>query len=315
MYGDYHEAGPSNAALPIPAPIPKATYAAPVFQTFQDRKRAKEAALRASIEADVYIPPLPSVHSGPSHSPSLPSIHSNPARPLPLPRIQPIVRGPPIVDSPISTPEIRQSPIEATLERSDTLASIRSLDRTDFSLTRRPLPKPPVNVNSSRSLDRGIQARRKPSDIEEEEEKSPAKISPIPSINIPDLNFPDDEPTPGIVVTAVPTISVTSDAPSPVRLQTDSAIICGECGESIIGRIVNAMNRRFHPQCFACSECGGKLEHVSSYEWEGKAYCHLDYHDVSLNWGSANTRNSHINAITAKLLLSIPASSLSTMTY
>lgn len=274
---------------PIPAPVPKAAYAAPVFQTFKDWKRAKEAALRASIEP-TYTPP-----SHPSHSPSLPRIHQNPTRPLPQPRpsssqqplpsislpsdpiITPSNPPPPIItlpsDPPIRVPSPpRRSPVEATLERSDTLASIRSLDRPEFGSTRRPLPKPPVNVNSSRSLDRGIQARRKPSDIAEEDE--------TPIINIPDLTFPNDPP-PGIVVSAIPTISVTTDAPSPVRLHSDAAIICAGCGESIIGRIVNAMKRRFHPHCFACSECGENLEHVSSYEWEGKAYCHLDYHDVS----------------------------------
>jgi hypothetical protein len=31
-----------------------------------------------------------------------------------------------------------------------------------------------------------------------------------------------------------------------------------------------------------CGECGELLEHVSSYEFNGRPYCHLDYHDVSL---------------------------------
>ncbi|ODO08407.1 hypothetical protein L198_00137 [Cryptococcus wingfieldii CBS 7118] len=63
------------------------------------------------------------------------------------------------------------------------------------------------------------------------------------------------------------------------RVQSSSAILCTGCGQPIIGRIVNAMNQRWHPQCFMCAECGELLEHVSSYEFEGKAYCHLDYHD------------------------------------
>jgi len=39
------------------------------------------------------------------------------------------------------------------------------------------------------------------------------------------------------------------------------------------------MGARWHPQCFKCSVCGEFLEHVSSYEHEGKPYCHLDYHE------------------------------------
>ncbi len=37
---------------------------------------------------------------------------------------------------------------------------------------------------------------------------------------------------------------------------------------------------RWHPECFNCSICGELLEHVSSYERDGKMYCHLDYHEV-----------------------------------
>jgi hypothetical protein len=58
------------------------------------------------------------------------------------------------------------------------------------------------------------------------------------------------------------------------------ALICGGCDGPIIGRIVSAMSARWHPQCFRCTVCNELLEHVSSYEHEGKPYCHLDYHEV-----------------------------------
>ncbi|KAM6503627.1 hypothetical protein JOM56_000570, partial [Amanita muscaria] len=54
---------------------------------------------------------------------------------------------------------------------------------------------------------------------------------------------------------------------------------CGGCGGSIIGRIVSATSVHWHPECFQCSVCDTLLEHVSSYEHEGKPYCHLDYHE------------------------------------
>ncbi|THH05888.1 hypothetical protein EW145_g4468 [Phellinidium pouzarii] len=40
------------------------------------------------------------------------------------------------------------------------------------------------------------------------------------------------------------------------------------------------MGLRWHPQCFKCCTCGELLEHVSSYENDGKPYCHLDYHEL-----------------------------------
>ncbi|KAG1753633.1 uncharacterized protein EDB91DRAFT_409256 [Suillus paluster] len=58
-----------------------------------------------------------------------------------------------------------------------------------------------------------------------------------------------------------------------------NGLSCGGCGGPIIGRIVSAMGQRWHPACFCCSACNELLEHVSSYEHEGKPYCHLDYHE------------------------------------
>lgn len=58
-----------------------------------------------------------------------------------------------------------------------------------------------------------------------------------------------------------------------------NGLSCAGCGGPIIGRIVSAMGQRWHPGCFRCSACNELLEHVSSFEHEGKPYCHLDYHE------------------------------------
>ncbi|KAG2134855.1 hypothetical protein DEU56DRAFT_809042 [Suillus clintonianus] len=58
-----------------------------------------------------------------------------------------------------------------------------------------------------------------------------------------------------------------------------NGLSCAGCGGPIIGRIVSAMGQRWHPGCFCCSACNELLEHVSSFEHEGKPYCHLDYHE------------------------------------
>ncbi|WVW79682.1 hypothetical protein I302_101652 [Kwoniella bestiolae CBS 10118] len=489
-YAPYHSPMPTVEA--VPPPTPKVAYEAPVFQTFQERRRAKEAALRAqagiasssssypavSTPPPVYPQPHPQPHhhhpphmippprspspmtqppppstmammghqspsGGPpapparSRSPAPPSIntpnqsshHPPPhlqSRPLPPPRVLPTPGSTPS-HSGTSSPRtpIRNdmppppipSPIQANLERSDTVSSVKSLDRTGFSSSpmKRSLPKPPVGVNTSKSLDRGIPSsvgmgmgdgfrknmnRKQPSVVEEGNEgglvngmagmsieqkrtpspspimeipsirtpspspspipptiitpdttadnRSPAKFTPLPAINVPDSdtssiattdeeldnqdatqvtpkakrtsNGPSspgiqfsglpvisvsssdtaDEPSQGGEISfAVPTINFDNDTPAVIvpsilagppptassrpqqhRIQPDgSAFLCSGCGQAIIGRIVNAMNQRWHPQCFMCAECGELLEHVSSYEWEGKAYCHLDFHD------------------------------------
>ncbi|KAI6116325.1 hypothetical protein F5141DRAFT_659579 [Pisolithus sp. B1] len=65
--------------------------------------------------------------------------------------------------------------------------------------------------------------------------------------------------------------------PVPIR---SGGLFCGGCKGSIVGRIVSAMGSRWHPGCFRCTICNELLEHVSSYEHEGKPYCHLDYHEA-----------------------------------
>ncbi|KZT04483.1 uncharacterized protein LAESUDRAFT_297246 [Laetiporus sulphureus 93-53] len=57
-------------------------------------------------------------------------------------------------------------------------------------------------------------------------------------------------------------------------------LICGGCGGSIVGRTVSAMGARWHPGCFRCCVCDELLENLSSYEHEGRAYCHFDYHEL-----------------------------------
>ncbi|KAH9962958.1 hypothetical protein BC827DRAFT_183841 [Russula dissimulans] len=56
-------------------------------------------------------------------------------------------------------------------------------------------------------------------------------------------------------------------------------LACGGCGGPIVGRIVSAMGVRWHPGCFRCSDCNDLLEYVSSYERDGKPFCHFDYHE------------------------------------
>lgn len=110
----------------------------------------------------------------------------------------------------------------------------------------------------------------------------------IPSINIPIFSFPDDQDDePASSSSSIPMISLPGDdEPIVSQLQkrvrpTGPGIFCERCDNVIIGRIVTAMDKRWHPECFRCTTCRTLLEHVSSYDHEGQAYCHMDYHDVS----------------------------------
>ncbi|TDL22871.1 hypothetical protein BD410DRAFT_898084 [Rickenella mellea] len=56
-------------------------------------------------------------------------------------------------------------------------------------------------------------------------------------------------------------------------------LACAACAQLIAGRAVSAMRVRWHPDCFACNECGTLLEHVSAYERDEKPWCHLCFHE------------------------------------
>ncbi|KAJ8474026.1 hypothetical protein ONZ51_g7497 [Trametes cubensis] len=115
----------------------------------------------------------------------------------------------------------------------------------------------------------------------------------LPSINI---GGADDDPP-------IPQISLPGEPSSPSRRRKDqpqtrrveetlanprleaakrSGLVCGGCGGPIIGRIVSAMDMRWHPGCFRCCVCDELLENLSSYAHDGRPYCHLDYHETTI---------------------------------
>lgn len=55
---------------------------------------------------------------------------------------------------------------------------------------------------------------------------------------------------------------------------------CGSCGRPIIGQVVTALGKIFHPEHFTCAMCNTKLGNQSFFEREGLAYCEEDYHKL-----------------------------------
>ncbi|KAH7098395.1 hypothetical protein BKA62DRAFT_759348 [Auriculariales sp. MPI-PUGE-AT-0066] len=83
-----------------------------------------------------------------------------------------------------------------------------------------------------------------------------------------------DKPEPGPEATHQP-IDVEKLQP----IHRGGGLACGGCKLGILGRMVSAMGVRWHPACFKCSICSELLEHVSAYEYAGRPFCHLDYHE------------------------------------
>lgn len=125
----------------------------------------------------------------------------------------------------------------------------------------------------------------------------------IPSINV---SSGDSQPQPPQIVFEVPGVSVSQGVPS-ISLPDDDdvgggkargggprkrhelppppvkrpGLLCAGCGGAIVGRIVGAMDMKWHPGCFRCCTCNELLEHISSYEGtDGRPYCGLCYYET-----------------------------------
>uniref|UniRef100_F1L2M9 Paxillin 1 n=1 Tax=Ascaris suum TaxID=6253 RepID=F1L2M9_ASCSU len=55
---------------------------------------------------------------------------------------------------------------------------------------------------------------------------------------------------------------------------------CASCGKPIVGQVVIALGKMWHPEHYVCCQCGEELGHRNFFERGGKAYCENDYHDI-----------------------------------
>ncbi|WWC68935.1 uncharacterized protein I206_102871 [Kwoniella pini CBS 10737] len=206
-----------------------------------------------------------------SRLPSIPSIRT----PSPGPTLPVIVTPASVVDH---RSPAKFSPLPAiNLASSDTSSVATTDDEADTHDLSQITPK--AKRNNENPSSPGIQFSGLPMISVSTSDSADVPSNGEISIAIPTINF-GEAPLINAPSMPAPTATPSSSRPQRTRVQLDgSAIICSGCNNAIIGRIVNAMNQRWHPQCFGCAECGELLEHVSSYEWEGKAYCHLDFHD------------------------------------
>ncbi|EMD35535.1 hypothetical protein CERSUDRAFT_75110 [Gelatoporia subvermispora B] len=98
----------------------------------------------------------------------------------------------------------------------------------------------------------------------------------LPSISIDDGSMPTFSF--GDAGSEVPAAEFVPEDQLP-KILKGSILSCGGCGGQLVGRTVSAMGARWHPACFRCCVCMELLENLSGYEKDGRAYCHLDYHE------------------------------------
>lgn len=167
-----------------------------------------------------------------------------------------------------------------------------------------PVPPPPAVVVPSINID-GADDDDGPPAITITIDEPSSQSTPAPNVPVFSFSGPDDEPSTSSAPVQSPegkekkkkklhkrekSVKEEEDErerlrqlartrPLPPKIKKNS-IRCGKCDKNIMGRIVSAMNARWHPECFRCTVCETFLEHVSSYEHDDRPYCHLDYHEL-----------------------------------
>ncbi|KAF7668587.1 hypothetical protein LDENG_00001960 [Lucifuga dentata] len=63
-------------------------------------------------------------------------------------------------------------------------------------------------------------------------------------------------------------------------VQTVAKGVCGACKKPIVGQVVTAMGRTWHPEHFVCSHCQEEIGSRNFFERDGQPYCEKDYHSL-----------------------------------
>ncbi|KAK2914804.1 hypothetical protein Q8A73_005398 [Channa argus] len=63
-------------------------------------------------------------------------------------------------------------------------------------------------------------------------------------------------------------------------VQTVAKGVCGACKKPIVGQVVTAMGRTWHPEHFVCTHCLEEIGSRNFFEREGQPYCEKDYHSL-----------------------------------
>ncbi|XP_035377739.1 paxillin isoform X3 [Electrophorus electricus] len=63
-------------------------------------------------------------------------------------------------------------------------------------------------------------------------------------------------------------------------VQTVAKGVCGACCKPIVGQVVTAMGRTWHPEHFVCTHCQEEIGSRNFFERDGQPYCERDYHHL-----------------------------------
>ncbi|XP_041977738.1 paxillin isoform X2 [Aricia agestis] len=63
-------------------------------------------------------------------------------------------------------------------------------------------------------------------------------------------------------------------------VQTPQKGCCNACEKPIVGQVITALGRTWHPEHFTCAHCNQELGTRNFFERDGRPYCEPDYHNL-----------------------------------
>ncbi|KAF2832991.1 hypothetical protein CC86DRAFT_338054 [Ophiobolus disseminans] len=293
---------PLSTAASGPRPLSNAV-TAPMVPTMKSMEKTSKNAVVSPPIPEISVSPSPlsfSSRAGRTEKPTINVYEDAPSRPLPLAASKrfnaPQTTTPPLPSINVyqaapARPQPTPTPSVPTISVSETPSiSVSGPGSGRGSKVNVPSigitpPIPSISVSESPAPNRGREV--KPPSI--------SATPSIPTISINETPAPPRGPTinaPSISVSpSVPSINVNGSSGStrplpdpkhhaskpfgrgpptnsrthwtPTNVRTGA--LCTSCALPIAGRIVSAAGLRFHPECFACYQCGEKLECVAFY--------------------------------------------------
>lgn len=55
---------------------------------------------------------------------------------------------------------------------------------------------------------------------------------------------------------------------------------CNACDKPIVGQVITALGKTWHPEHFTCNHCNQELGTRNFFERDGAPYCEADYHNL-----------------------------------
>ncbi|XP_069044409.1 transforming growth factor beta-1-induced transcript 1 protein-like isoform X2 [Lepisosteus oculatus] len=77
---------------------------------------------------------------------------------------------------------------------------------------------------------------------------------------------------------------------------------CAQCSKSILHKMVTALDRNWHPECFCCVQCGRSFGEEGFHERDGRPYCQEDFLSLFASRCQACARpilDNYISALSA----------------